>query len=75
MNWISWLLILLCLIIILRVLFLFRKTSSSKKHTIQLAERPPKGQNNPRQLDLVLFLFLFLLTVALAVQLLLGRLQ
>jgi len=75
MNWTTFLLLLLGLLILARLLFLIRKTSRSKKHTIQLVERPPEGQANSNLPGLILFFFFLLLVAALAVQLILGRLQ
>ena len=68
MNWITWLLTLLGLVVLARTIFLILKTSASKKRTIRLTERNRQNEANPGFLVRWIILFLLLMAAFVAVQ-------
>lgn len=73
MNWITWLLILLGLIVFAHLIYRALKASSSKKLTIRLTWRPRPREANPGAAGLWLIVLLLFLVAAFAVQFILSQ--
>jgi hypothetical protein len=75
MNLATLLLLALGVIVLVRIIFLLRNRSQSKKHTIRLEEAPSKNSDDTGESSFLLILLLLLLASAFAVQFILGNVR